>query len=111
MMDMFFRIAVKLYFFVNTRHVGASCISLAPTFFKSQSALIPLLLLSKPQPLCPGENACRPHVRWFTASCGFNMVCGFADVWKNEKSPFPALILCAGQNEFALHRFSSVLRL
>ena len=27
-------------------HVGASCISLAPTFFKSQSALIPLLLLS-----------------------------------------------------------------
>ena len=28
------------------RHVGASCISLAPTFFKSQSALISLLLLS-----------------------------------------------------------------
>ena len=27
-------------------HVGASCISLAPTFYKSQSALIPLLLLS-----------------------------------------------------------------
>ena len=51
MMDMFFRIAVKLYFFVNTRHVGASCISLAPTFFKSQSALIALLLLSKSNPL------------------------------------------------------------
>ena len=29
-------------------HVGASYISLAPTFFKSQSALMPLLLLSKP---------------------------------------------------------------
>ncbi len=33
------------------RHVGASVISLAPTFFKSQSALILLLLLSKPDPL------------------------------------------------------------
>ena len=32
-------------------HVGASCISLAPTFFKSQSALIALLLLSKSNPL------------------------------------------------------------
>ena len=32
-------------------HVGASYISLAPTFFKSQSALMPLLLLSKPNPL------------------------------------------------------------
>lgn len=33
------------------RHVGASCISLAPTFFKSQSTLIALLLLSKSNPL------------------------------------------------------------
>ena len=32
--------------FLHWHHVGASCISLAPTFFKSQSALIPLLLLS-----------------------------------------------------------------
>ena len=32
-------------------HVGASFISFAPTFFKSQSALMPLLLLSKPDPL------------------------------------------------------------
>ena len=32
-------------------HIGASFISLAPTFFKSQSALMPLLLLSKPHPL------------------------------------------------------------
>ena len=32
-------------------HVGASCISLAPTFFKSQSALIALFLLSKSNPL------------------------------------------------------------
>ena len=33
-------------------HVGASFVSLAPTYFISQSALTPLLLLSKPQPLC-----------------------------------------------------------
>jgi hypothetical protein len=32
-------------------HVGASYISLAPAFFKSQSALIALLLLSKSNPL------------------------------------------------------------
>ena len=35
-------------------HVGASFVSLAPTFFKSQSALTPLLLLSKSQPLALG---------------------------------------------------------
>ena len=35
----------------HRHHVGASCISLAPTFFKSQSAPIALLLLSKPHPL------------------------------------------------------------
>ena len=35
-------------------HVGASVISLAPTFFKSQSALILLLLLSKSNPLTLG---------------------------------------------------------
>ena len=33
-------------------HVGVSFVSLAPTYFISQSALTPLLLLSKPQPLC-----------------------------------------------------------
>ena len=32
-------------------HVGASFVSLAPTFFKSQSALTSLLLLSKSNPL------------------------------------------------------------
>ncbi|MCI6257158.1 MAG: hypothetical protein MR648_11225, partial [Clostridiales bacterium] len=32
-------------------HVGASSISLAPTYFISQSALMPLLLLSKSNPL------------------------------------------------------------
>ena len=32
-------------------HVGASYISLAPTYFISQSALMPLLLLSKSNPL------------------------------------------------------------
>ena len=35
----------------HRHHVGASFISLAPTFFKSQSALMPLLLLSKSNPL------------------------------------------------------------
>ena len=35
-------------------HVGANVISFAPTFFKSQNALILLLLLSKSQPLCWG---------------------------------------------------------
>ena len=40
----------------DVRHVGASFLSLTPTFFKSQSALIPLLLLFKPQTL-----------RWFAA--------------------------------------------
>ena len=38
-------------FFGNRSHVGASCVSLAPTFFKSQSALTPLLLLSNCDPL------------------------------------------------------------
>ncbi len=38
----------------HSDHVGASCVSLAPTFFKSQSALTPLLLLSKSQPLTLG---------------------------------------------------------
>src|SRR5699024_12413699 len=37
-------------------HVGASFVSLAPTFFKSQSALAPLLLLSKPDPLPLGSG-------------------------------------------------------
>ena len=48
---------------VHAFHVGASCISLAPTFFKSQSALIPLLLLSKSQPL-------RWVVIWFWVRTG-----------------------------------------
>ena len=37
-------------------HVGASFVSLAPTFFKSQSALTPPLLLSKPDPLPLGSG-------------------------------------------------------
>ena len=40
-------------------HVGASCISLAPTFFKSQSALIPLLLLSTREPQRSRWRLCR----------------------------------------------------
>ena len=35
----------------HSDHVGASYVSLAPTFFKSQSALTPLLLLSNCDPL------------------------------------------------------------
>ena len=41
----------RCIFFINTGHVGASFVSLAPTYFISQSALTPLLLLSKSQPL------------------------------------------------------------
>ena len=35
-------------------HVGVSFVSLAPTYFISQNALMPLLLLFKLQALCPG---------------------------------------------------------
>ena len=38
-------------FSVDTRQVGASYVSLAPTYFISQSALTPPLLLSKANPL------------------------------------------------------------
>ena len=44
---------------VHAFHVGASCISLAPTFFKSQSALIPLLLLSTREPQRSRWRLCR----------------------------------------------------
>ena len=40
----------------HSHHVGASFVSLAPTFFKSQSALTSLLLLSKPDPLPLGSG-------------------------------------------------------
>lgn len=50
-------------FFGNKTHVGASFISLAPTFFKSQSALMPLLLLSKAQPLALGCDLVRVRIR------------------------------------------------
>ena len=40
------------YRFSRPFHVGGSFVSLAPTYFISQSALTPLLLLSKPDPLC-----------------------------------------------------------
>ena len=41
-------------------HIGASFVSLAPIFYKSQSALILLLLLSKSQPLALGcDLVCR----------------------------------------------------
>jgi hypothetical protein len=44
----------KAYFLPRGDMAGASSISLAPTFFKSQSALVPLLLLSKSNPLLQG---------------------------------------------------------
>ena len=37
-------------------HVGASFVSLAPIFFKSQSALTPLLLLFSHDPLALGSR-------------------------------------------------------
>ena len=40
----------------HSDHVGASYVSLAPTFFKSQSALAPPLLLTKPDPLPLGSG-------------------------------------------------------
>ena len=46
-----FRTGVQI---VSPSHVGASVISLAPTYFISQSALMLLLLLSKSQPLTLG---------------------------------------------------------
>ena len=50
---------------LQVHHVGASVISLAPTFFKSQSALILLRLLSEPDPLRRGPvwSWCRPESR------------------------------------------------
>ena len=40
----------------HSDHVGASFVSLAPIFYKNQSALAPLLLLSKPDPLPLGSG-------------------------------------------------------
>ena len=64
---------------VHAFHVGASCISLAPTFFKSQSALIPLLLLSTREPqrsrwrLCRLTDAACPLrvLRWIRGWFGY----------------------------------------
>ena len=41
---------------LQAHHVGASFVSLAPTFFKSQSALTPLLLLFSRDPLTLGSR-------------------------------------------------------
>ena len=54
----------------HSDHVGASCVSLAPTFFKSQSALTPLLLLSKSQPLTLGYDLGPPLRGGFFLSQG-----------------------------------------
>ena len=50
--------------------VGASAISLALTFEKSQSALILLLLLSKPDPLCWAPVWCPSGVFWVPPPAG-----------------------------------------
>ena len=47
---MILRCIIKNIDFNRPFHVGASFVSLAPTYFISQSALTPLLLLSKPDP-------------------------------------------------------------
>lgn len=56
-------------FFGNRSHVGASYGSLAPTYFICQSALTPLLLLSKQNQLTLGFGLGPPCVRLF--SCRF----------------------------------------
>ena len=72
-------------------HVGASFVSLAPIFYKNQSALAPLLLLSKPDPLPLGSGLvfllyCK--VRFAPA---YFYACGF----KITLPPAPLLLLCA----------------
>ncbi len=47
----------------HRHHVGASFVSLAPTFFKSQSALTPLLLLFSRDPLALGSRLMMRTVR------------------------------------------------
>ena len=47
----------------HRHHVGASFVSLAPTFFKSQSALTPLLLLFRRDPLALGSRLMMRTVR------------------------------------------------
>ena len=51
---------------LHLRHVGANVISFAPTFYKSQSALILLLLLSKPDPLRWAPVWCRSMGGYFS---------------------------------------------
>ncbi len=48
-------------------HVGADCISFAPTFFKSQSSFIPSLLLLSRDPLTLGSRLILDTVRTWSA--------------------------------------------
>ena len=83
-------------------HVGAGFVSLAPTFFKSQSALAPLLLLSKPDPLPLGSGlvfgechksciATRTASEQNPFAPAYFYACGF----KISLPPAPLLLLCA----------------
>ena len=59
-------------------HVGASFVSLAPTYFISQSALTPLLLLSNCDPLCWARSwwaALRAAFFVSDTNIGFNRPC------------------------------------
>ncbi len=65
---------------LQAHHVGASCISLAPTFFKSRSALIPLLLLSNRDPL-----------RWVRGWVGAGREVNASKVFTLSSSEIPCL--------------------
>ena len=92
-------------------HVGASFISLAPTFFKSQSAFILLLLLSKSNPLGwasvwfwhnlqPLHLFCSYHSK----KCDLFRRVAFSFGFRSRWSLHPSVIEILGRSEFALRQ-------
>ena len=92
-------------------HVGASFISLAPTFFKSQSAFILLLLLSKSNPLGwasvwfwhnlqPLHLFCSYHSK----KCDLFRRVAFSIGFRSRWSLHPSVIEMLGRSEFALRQ-------
>ncbi len=92
-------------------HVGASFISLAPTFFKSQSAFILLLLLSKSNPLGwasvwfwhnlqPLHLFCSYHSK----KCDLFRRVAFSFGFRSRWSLHPSVIEMLGRSEFALRQ-------